>query len=88
MVASMGVGGVGRDLSCSDYAIFVELDWTPANVQQAEMRTFHKDRPHVVVVLYTDDPVESRLIEALDIKNGFAGALGLGSNEIMRKVLI
>jgi hypothetical protein len=88
MVASMGVGGVGLDLSCSDYAIFVELDWTPANVLQAEMRTFHKDRPHVVVVLYTDDPVESRLIEALDIKNGFAGALGLGSNEIMRKVLI
>jgi SNF2 family DNA or RNA helicase len=88
MVASMGVGGVGLDLSCSDYAIFVELDWTPANNQQAEMRTFHMDRPHVVVVFYTDDPVESRLIEALDVKNGFAAALGLGSDEIMRKVLV
>jgi hypothetical protein len=87
MVASMGVGGVGLDLSCSDYAIFVELDWTPANVLQAEMRTFHMSRPHVVVVLYTDDPVESKLIEALDVKNGFAGALGFSSQEIMQKVL-
>jgi hypothetical protein len=87
MVASMGVAGVGLDLSCSDYAIFVELDWTPATNQQAEARTFHKDRPHIVVVFYTDDPLESRLLEVLDAKNGFAGALGLGANDVMQKVL-
>jgi SNF2 family DNA or RNA helicase len=86
MVASMGVGGVSLDLSCSDYAIFVELDYTPAMVQQAEARTLHKDRPHIVVVLYTDDPIESRLIEALDIKNGFAGALGFSSADVIQKV--
>ena len=86
LVASMGVGGVGLDLSCSDYAIFVELDWTPANVYQAEMRTFHMTRPHVVVYLYADSPTETALMDALDTKNGFAAALGLGSAEIMRKV--
>jgi hypothetical protein len=86
MVAGMGVGGTGLDLSCADYAIFVELDYTPANVSQPEMRTFHISRPHVVVYLYTDDPIESRLIEALQVKNGFEGALGLSAFEIMAKV--
>jgi SNF2-related domain len=87
LVASMGVGGVGLDLSCSDYAIFAELDWTPAVVSQAEMRTFHISRPHVVVYLHTDDPVETALIEALDVKNSFANAVGLGESEIIQKVL-
>jgi hypothetical protein len=87
LVASMGVGGVGLDLSCSDHAIFVELDWTPAMVYQAEMRTFHKDRPQSVTYFYTDDPTETKLIAALDAKNGFANALGLGSEDIMREVL-
>jgi hypothetical protein len=87
LVASMGVGGVALDLSASDYAIFVELDWTPATVFQSEMRTFHKDRPHVVVYLHADDPVETKLVEALDIKNSFANAIGLGFDDIARKVL-
>lgn len=87
LVASMGVGGVGLDLSCSDHAIFVELDWTPPTIYQAEMRTFHKDRPQSVTYFYTDDPTESKLIAALDAKNGFANALGLGSEDIMKEVL-
>lgn len=87
LVASMGVGGVGLDLSCSDYTIFVELDWTPAVVQQAEMRTFHISRPHVVVYLHADDPIERKLVETLDVKNGFASALGLSENEVRKSVL-
>jgi SWI/SNF-related matrix-associated actin-dependent regulator 1 of chromatin subfamily A len=87
LVASMGVGGVGLDLSCSDCAIFVELDWTPAVVYQAEMRTFHKDRPHSVTYFYTDDPTESALIGVLGVKNGYAATLGLGSDDIMKAVL-
>jgi SWI/SNF-related matrix-associated actin-dependent regulator 1 of chromatin subfamily A len=87
LVASMGVGGVGLDLSCSDYAIFVELDWTPAVVQQAAMRTFHKDRPHILVFLHADCPIEIALVQALDVKNGFAAALGLDAGDIARRVL-
>ena len=87
LVAGMGVGGVALDLSASDYAIFVELDWTPANVQQAEFRTFHISRPHVVVYLHADDPVETKLIAALDVKNAFASALGLGFEDIARGIL-
>ena len=86
MVANIGVGGVALDLSCSDYAIFVEFDWTPANMDQAAMRTFHKDRPHVLVFLEADCPTEAALVEALDVKNGFAAALGLGADDVARKV--
>ena len=82
----MGVGGVGLDLSCADYAIFVELDWTPPTVYQAEMRTFHLSRPHCLVFLYADCSVEAALVEALDVKNGFAAALGLGSDDVFRRV--
>jgi hypothetical protein len=87
LVASMGVGGVALDLSAADYAIFVELDWTPANVQQAEFRTFHKDRPHVVVYLHADDPVETKLVEVLDLKNSFANAIGLGFDDVAKEVM-
>jgi SNF2 family DNA or RNA helicase len=87
LVAGIQVGGVALDFSASDYAIFVELDWTPANMQQATMRTFHKDRPHVLVFLHADDPVETKLIEALDVKNAFANALGLGFEDVARSVL-
>lgn len=87
LVAAMGVGGVGLDLSCSDYAIFVELDWTPAVVYQASMRTFHVSRPHVLVFLHSDDPIETKLVEALDVKNGFAASVGLGADEIVERVI-
>lgn len=86
MVAGITVGGVAIDLSCSDYAIFCEMDWIPANLQQAEMRTFHPSRPHVVVYLYADVPVESKLVTALGIKEGFASSLGLGFDEIAAAV--
>ena len=87
LIAGMGVAGVALDLSCSDYAIFVELDWTPAVVYQAEMRTFHVSRPHVVVYLHADDPVETALVDALDLKNSFAAAIGLATADIIGKVL-
>lgn len=87
MVASIAIGGVAIDLSCSDYAIFAEFDWTPANMYQAEMRTFHPTRPHTVVYLYADIPVEQDLVKALQVREGFAASVGLGSAEITEIVL-
>ncbi len=87
MVSGMLVGGVAIDLSCADYAIFAELDWIPANVQQAEMRTFSPDRPHVIVYLYADVPTETKLLEVLQIKEGFATSLDLGFDEVARRIL-
>lgn len=87
MVASMIVGGAGLDLACADYAIFAELDYTPANLLQAEMRTFHISRPHTVVFFYTDDPIETALIAALDVKNGFAAALNMDADRIFENIV-
>jgi SWI/SNF-related matrix-associated actin-dependent regulator 1 of chromatin subfamily A len=87
MVIGMAVGGVALDASCADYAIMAELDWIPANVQQAEMRTFHPSRPHIVVYLYADVGVERKLIEALSVREGFQSALGLTGEHIARFVL-
>jgi SWI/SNF-related matrix-associated actin-dependent regulator 1 of chromatin subfamily A len=87
MVAGIAVGGVAIDLSCATHAVFAELEWIPAMVYQAEMRTFHPSRPHVVTYLVADVPVEMRLIEALGAREGFQAALGLGGDEVARMVL-
>ena len=87
MITGITVGGTAIDLSCSDYAIFVELDWIPANVYQAEMRTFHPSRPHVVVYLYADVPIEKKLVEGLGVREGFQTSLGMGFDEIAKMVL-
>jgi SWI/SNF-related matrix-associated actin-dependent regulator 1 of chromatin subfamily A len=87
MVASIAAGGVAIDLSVSDYAIFAELDWIPANVNQAAMRTFNPARPHVLVYLYADVPVEMRLIEVLGVKEDFQNSLGLGFDAVASRIL-
>ncbi len=87
LVAGIAVGGVAIDLSCSDYAIFAEVDWTPANNRQAEMRTFAPTRPHCVVYLYADVPVEVALFQALRVKEGFETAIGLGFDAVAEQVL-
>lgn len=87
IVCSIAAGGVAIDLSASDYAIFVELDWIPANVYQAEKRTFNPARPDAIVYLYADTPVETKLIEALGIKEEFQNSLGLSYEAIANTVL-
>jgi SWI/SNF-related matrix-associated actin-dependent regulator 1 of chromatin subfamily A len=87
MIAGIAVGGVAIDLSCSDYAIFAEVDWTPANVLQAEMRTFSPTRPHVVIYLEADVPLERKLFEALGVREDMNARVGLGESEIARMVL-
>lgn len=87
MVASIAVGGVAIDLSCADYAVFAEFDWTPANMYQAEMRTFHPSRPHTVVYLYLDVSIERALVDALSVREGFNQVLGLGENDVSKAVL-
>jgi SWI/SNF-related matrix-associated actin-dependent regulator 1 of chromatin subfamily A len=87
MVVGIAVGGTAIDLSCSDYAVFAEFDWMPANMQQALMRTFSPARPHVVILLYADVDVERKLVDALGVKEGFASAVGLGFEEIAKAVL-
>lgn len=87
MVSSMAVGGVGIDLSSATHSIFVELDWIPATIYQASMRTFSPNRPGVNTFLFLDCDVERRLVEVLGCNEACQSAAGLGYEEIAGKVL-
>lgn len=76
LVLTMGIGQSAIDLSNAPHAIFVEVDFTPAVVAQAEMRTFSPERPMFVHFLYLDHPVDRRLIETLVAKCQKAQELG------------
>ncbi len=87
LVAPLAVGGVAIDLSSADLAIFVELDWIPATIYQASMRTFSPHRPSANVYLFADVPIERRLVEVLECNEACQTAAGLGYEEIASKAL-
>ena len=81
LIISLGVGQAGIDLSHSKHAIFAEIDYTPAVVSQAEMRTFSKDRPSCVSYIVTDHPVEIGIVKSLLKKCKLAERTGLPASD-------
>lgn len=81
LIVSMGVGQAGIDLSHARQAIFAEVDYTPAVVAQAEMRTFAPSRPMVVTFVMVDHHVDRGLVAALMSKCAKAAQLGLPAAE-------
>ncbi len=79
LVATMAVAQVGIDLSHAHLAIFAELDWTPAIVGQAEMRTYSPDRPMNVTFVVANHFVEQRIVRSLVMKMNAADPLGFGA---------
>lgn len=65
LIATLSVGQVGIDLSHADHEVFVEIDWTPAVLSQAEMRPFHPDRPMRVQYLVLDHEIDQALLAAV-----------------------
>ncbi len=65
LLATLAVGQVGIDLSHARTCIFCELDWTPAILGQAEMRTFSPVRPMRAVYIATDHDVEAGIVDIL-----------------------
>jgi len=76
LVITMSVGQVGIDLSAARHCIFAELDWTPANVAQAEMRTFSPDQPMTATYVVVDHETDRALVQALWQKCSLADAIG------------
>lgn len=81
LVISMAVGQVGIDLSHARRAIFAEIDYTPAMIAQAEMRTFSPERAMNVSYVVADHLVDRKIILALTRKLEAATPLDLGMGE-------
>ena len=75
LIMTIGVGQVGIDLSHARLAVFIEYDWIPATIRQAEMRTYHPSRGMHVTYVVSNHIVERRMVESLHGKLVHAAAL-------------
>jgi hypothetical protein len=91
LVATISVGQVGIDLSHARRELFVEVDYTPAVVAQAEMRTYSPARPMYVSFLVADHVADRRVVNALVKKLAASAPLGVDaaaeSIDILREIL-
>lgn len=78
-VATMATLATAVSLSWADVEIFVELDWNPPTISQAEMRPFDGTRPIQAIFLVADCDVEQKLADALLEKLAIGDKLGLGA---------
>lgn len=79
LVCTMAVAQVGLDFSHAHLAIFAEIDYTPAILAQAEMRTFAPTRPMNVTYVVAEHIVEQRIVLALTRKLSASNPLGVGA---------
>jgi len=79
LVCTMSVAQVGLDFSHAHLAIFAEIDYTPAILTQAEMRTYAPTRPMNITYVVADHMIEQRIVLALIRKLAAADPLGVGA---------
>ena len=87
LVCTMSVAQVGLDFSHAWQAIFVEIDWTPAIIAQAEMRTYDSTRGMDILYLIVDHVIEQRILLALIKKLGASSPLGVSAADDAISVL-
>jgi hypothetical protein len=75
------VAQVGIDLSHSHMPIFVEIDYTPAMVSQAEMRTFKPGQAMNVTYIVADHFADRKIAQALFRKLEASSPVDLGTGE-------
>jgi len=70
IVANIDAGGTGLNLPEADCVVFVELDWTPAKLEQAEKRAqrLNSKKSSVVFYLISDDKIERAIVNTLNRK--------------------
>ena len=81
LIITMAVGQAGIDLSQARHAIFAELDFTPAVIGQAEMRTYSPERPMSVTFIVAEHWADMKLAEVLMTKCEMATTMGTPAAE-------
>jgi SNF2 family DNA or RNA helicase len=79
LVCTMAVAQVGLDFSHAHLAIFAEIDYTPAILAQAEMRTYAPTRPMNITYVVANHLIDQRIVFALTRKLDAANPLGVGA---------
>jgi superfamily II DNA or RNA helicase len=79
LVCTMSVAQVGLDFSHAHLAIFAEIDYTPAILAQAEMRTYAPSRAMNITYIVADHLIDQRITMALTRKLAAANPLGVGA---------
>lgn len=87
LVCNIAVGQVGIDLSHASRAVFAELDFTPATIAQAEMRTFSPEREMEVIYLAAQHRVDEEIVKALSAKFGTSELMGVPAADAAIEVL-
>lgn len=81
LVITIPTGMVGIDLAHAKRALFVEIDYTPALMEQAEKRTYSPMRPSYITYVVADHLIDRRMVEALSVKLTASRPLGLTAAE-------
>jgi SNF2 family DNA or RNA helicase len=87
LVCNIAVGQVGIDLSHASRAVFAELDFTPATIAQAEMRTFSPEREMEIIYLAAQHRVDEEIVNALKAKFGTSELLGIPAADAAVEIL-
>jgi hypothetical protein len=77
LVANIAALGFAVSLNWASHEVFIELDWSPPNIAQAEMRPFDGVNKVSAVYLVADCDVDESLVEALLSKLENQDSLGL-----------
>jgi len=79
LVATMAVAQVALDFSHARITVFGEIEYVPAILGQAEMRTFSPTRGMDAIFIVANHLVEQRIVRALINKLSAADPLGVGA---------
>ncbi len=69
-VGNINAAGVGLTLTAASQVVFAELDWTPANIEQAEDRANRMGQTKLVNIHYVvaEGSLDQRLASSLEVK--------------------
>jgi hypothetical protein len=79
LIATMGALATAVNLSFARTEIFVELDWNPDSIAQAEMRCYDGKQAIGATFLVADCDVEQKLADALLVKLEVKAKLGVSA---------